>query len=60
VGYVLFANLMLLAATIPDIRGIMDRRRRGISDDFAQTMEMTPMGRGIKRMGVRLGLMKDE
>jgi glycerol-3-phosphate acyltransferase PlsY len=60
VGYALFVNLLFMVAMIPDIRGILDRRRRGVSGDFAQAMEMTPMGRGIKKMGVRLGLMKDE
>jgi hypothetical protein len=44
---------------IPDIRGMIDRKQRGIELDMSATMDMTPMGRGIKKMANRLGLMRD-
>lgn len=59
VGYALLVNLLFTVAMIPDIRGIIDRRRRGVSGDYMQAMEMTPQGRGMKKIGIRLGLIKE-
>jgi glycerol-3-phosphate acyltransferase PlsY len=60
IGYAVFVNLLFAVAMIPDIQGILDRKRRGIAGDFTQAMELTPMSRGIKKMGVRLGMIKDD
>ncbi|MBN1642752.1 MAG: glycerol-3-phosphate acyltransferase [Anaerolineae bacterium] len=60
VVYVVVANVLFLLALIPDIRGILARKRLGVDVDVAQSMELTPMGRGIRKMGIRLGLLKDE
>ena len=57
--YAIAVNLIFVLAMIPDIRGIIDRRRRGIEGDMSAAMELTPMGRGIKKMASRLGLMRD-
>jgi hypothetical protein len=59
VAYAVFVNIMFTVAMIPDIRGIRDRRRRGVEGDFAGAMEATPMGRMIKKMANRVGLLKD-
>jgi glycerol-3-phosphate acyltransferase PlsY len=59
VAYAVFVNVMFAVAMIPDIRGIMDRRRRGVEGDFAGAMEAIPMGRMIKKMANRVGLLQD-
>jgi glycerol-3-phosphate acyltransferase PlsY len=59
VAYAVFLNVMFAVAMIPEIRGIMDRKRRGVEGDFAAAMEATPMGRMIKQMANRVGLLKD-
>lgn len=57
--YAIVVNVLFVVAMIPDIRGIIDRRKRGIDGDVSVAMEMTPMGRGIKKMAQRLGLMRE-
>lgn len=59
-AYVLFVNVVLALSMIPDIRGIIDRKRRGIEVDFAQVMEMVPMAKMMKKMAIRLGWMADD
>lgn len=59
-AYVLFVNIVFALAMIPEIRGILDRKRRGIEGDVIQAMEMTPMGRMIKKMANRVGWMKEK
>jgi len=58
--YAVAVNLIFLLAMIPDIRTMADRRRRGVAGDFSAAMEYTPMGRGIKRMAQRVGLLRDK
>jgi glycerol-3-phosphate acyltransferase PlsY len=57
--YAVVVNLLFVVAMIPDIRGMIDRRQRGIESDMSASMDMTPMGRGIKKMANRIGLMRD-
>jgi glycerol-3-phosphate acyltransferase PlsY len=57
--YAIIVNLLFVVAMIPDIQGIIDRRRRGVEGDMSAAMELTPMGRGIKKMATRLGLMRE-
>jgi glycerol-3-phosphate acyltransferase PlsY len=59
VGYALLVNVLFGVAMIPDIRGMIDRRRRGVSGNYAQAMEMTPQGRSMKKLGIRLGMIKE-
>jgi glycerol-3-phosphate acyltransferase PlsY len=56
--YAIAANVLFVVAMIPDFRGMIDRKRRGIESDLAGTMEMTPMGRGIQKMASKMGLFK--
>jgi glycerol-3-phosphate acyltransferase PlsY len=57
--YAVVVNLLFVVAMIPDIRGMIDRKQRGIEMDMVEAMDMMPMGRGIKKMANRLGLMRD-
>ena len=57
--YAIVVNLLFVIAMIPDIQGIIDRRRRGVEGDVSAAMELTPMGRGIKKMATRLGLIRE-
>ena len=58
--YVIAVNLIMTLAMIPDIRLILDRRRRGVSGSFAGSMDATPMGRGITRMASWFRSSKDK
>jgi glycerol-3-phosphate acyltransferase PlsY len=58
-AYVLFVNVVFALAMIPDIRGMRDRRRRGVEGDFMASMDMIPMGRMMKKMANRFGLMME-
>ena len=57
--YVLFVNVVFALAMIPDIQGMRDRKRRGVGGDFVAGMEMIPMGRMMRKMANRFGLMMD-
>ena len=57
--YVLFVNIVFALAMIPDIQGMLDRKRRGVEGDFMASMDMIPMGRMMKKMANRFGLMMD-
>jgi glycerol-3-phosphate acyltransferase PlsY len=62
-AYVIYAvvvNLLMSLAMVPDVRNMIDSRRRGVSGSFAASMEVIPMGRGIKRLAGWFGLMQDE
>jgi glycerol-3-phosphate acyltransferase PlsY len=59
-AYTIFVNVIFVLAMVPDIRGMMDRKRRGVSGDFAAAMETTPMGRGIQKMAHRIGLLQEK
>jgi len=59
-AYVVFACVMFVVAMIPDIKKILEYKRRGLSGDFSQSMDATPMGRSIKEIANRFGAMKDE
>jgi glycerol-3-phosphate acyltransferase PlsY len=57
--YVIAANAIFVLALIPDIRRVLEYRRRGIKRDVAAEMDLIPMGRHIKKMALRLGLLRD-
>lgn len=56
--YVVFCDVVFILSMIPDIRGIVDRKRRGLGGDFWTSMDSMPMGRGMLKMGRMIGLMK--
>ncbi|MFN2292404.1 MAG: glycerol-3-phosphate acyltransferase [Anaerolineae bacterium] len=59
VGYAIAVNLLFVLAMIPEFRTIQDQKRRGVEGDQMGALEATPMGRGMRKMGERLGLLKD-
>ena len=58
--YVIFVNVIFFAALIPDIKMMLDYKRRGVEIDLASQMDATPMGRGLKKMAHRFGLSKEQ
>ena len=59
VAYAVLVNLLFVLAMIPEIRTMRDQKRRGIEGDMEASLAATPMGRGIKKMANRLGLLQD-
>ena len=57
--YAVFVNVIFVVAMIPEFRMIRDLKRRGAEGDFAEAMESTPMGRMIKKMANRVGLLQE-
>ena len=59
VAYAVAVNLLFVLAMIPEFRTIRDRKRRGVEGDMMGALEATPMGRGVRKMADRLGLLKE-
>lgn len=59
VAYAVLVNLLFVLAMIPEIRTMRDQKRRGIEGDMEASLDATPMGRGIRKMANRLGLLQD-
>lgn len=57
--YVVAVNVIFVLAMVPEIRRVIEYRRRGIKPDVAANMDLTPMGRHIKKMASRLGLLRN-
>lgn len=57
--YTLAVNVIYVASMVPEIRKYLDLRRRGLSADIGETMQLTGMGRGMYRVARRFGLLKD-
>jgi glycerol-3-phosphate acyltransferase PlsY len=61
VNYLLYAvavNIVLNAATIPEIKKWIKITREGKWSETSEVMQLTGMGRGIMKMATKLGLMK--
>jgi len=61
--YVLFAlviNILLVVGFIPEIKVYAQYRKEGIALSFEEGMQTTHMGRGLYKMGLRLGLLKEK
>jgi glycerol-3-phosphate acyltransferase PlsY len=59
VAYAIFVTVIFIIAMIPEIKKIRDLRRRGLSGDFEEAMNATPMLRGMQKIRRRLGLSKE-
>ncbi len=60
--YALFAlviNILFVFAMIPEIRTYLQYRKDGITLSFEEGLQTTHMGRGLYKMGVRLGVLKN-
>jgi len=58
--YGIAVNLIFLLAEIPEMKQYLKFRREGKVADLSEVMQLTGMGRGIYRIGKRLGVLKDE
>lgn len=59
-AYVLFVNVIFFFSLLPEIKETVRRRRAGEAADYSAAMDMTPMGKMIKRMATRAGFFKKE
>jgi acyl phosphate:glycerol-3-phosphate acyltransferase len=57
-AYIVIINILFVAAMIPDIQQYRKARQSG-DVDLSVVMEMTPMGRGMKKIMERLRINKD-
>ena len=61
--FVLFAlviNILFVVALIPEIKVYAQYRKEGIALSFEEGLQTTHMGRGLYKMGLRLGLLKEK
>lgn len=56
--YGLAVNVIFMVAMIPEIREVIADRRKHGKQDIEVTMDQMPMGRGMKKIMDRLGLLK--
>jgi hypothetical protein len=59
VAYGLAVNVIFLLGIIPEMRQYLRLKREGKGVDVSEAMQQTGMGRGIYKMGRRLGLLDD-
>lgn len=59
-AYVIFVNVIFFVAMIPEIRKMKELRRNRESSSVSAGMDAIPMGRMIKKMANRVGMLKDE
>lgn len=57
--FALVINVLFLVAMIPEIRAYIQHTREGTALDFEGALKTTHMGRGLYKMGVRLGILKE-
>lgn len=58
VAYGVTINVIFLIASVSDIRQYIDFKRRGISLSYEEGLMTNPMGRGLYKMGRRMGLLR--
>jgi hypothetical protein len=59
VAYAVFVNVIFIVAMIPEIKKIIELRRMGADQSVSAGMDTTPMGKMMKKMANRFGLMKE-
>lgn len=57
--YGVAVNVIFLLAMIPEIRQYIEYSRQGKAADLSEAMQLTGMGRGIYKMGKRLGVLDE-
>jgi acyl phosphate:glycerol-3-phosphate acyltransferase len=57
-AYGILVNVLFFIAMIPEIRTVREYEKRGIGTEVAAGMDMTPMGRMMSKMMMRMGLNK--
>lgn len=58
--YGLVVNLLFLLAVLPDMVQIIQLRRKGVDSDLSLAMDLTPMGRSMKKITTQFGLIKEK
>ncbi len=58
-AYGVIVNILFVLGILPEIRQYIRFRREGKGGDLSEVMQLTGMGRGIYKMGKRLGLFED-
>ncbi len=56
--FALVINVLFIIAMIPEIKTHLQYRREGIALSFEEGLQTTHMGRGLYKIGVRLGVLK--
>jgi len=56
--FAILLNVLFMLALVPELKRYLGMRKRG-EINMEATMDATPMGRGMKKMAQRMGLMKD-
>lgn len=59
VAYAVFVNVIFIVAMIPEIKKVIELRRMGADQSVSAGMDATPMGKMMKKMANRFGLMKE-
>jgi hypothetical protein len=57
-AYIVVVNILFVVAMVPDLKQYQRARKLG-NVDLSTVMDMTPMGRGMKRMMDRMHLNKN-
>ena len=60
VAYAVAVNLVFVIAMVPEIRQMVRLQREGKQLDMTQAIQLTGMGRGIYKMGRKLGVIREE
>jgi glycerol-3-phosphate acyltransferase PlsY len=58
--YGLAVNLLFFLAAIPDIVQMIQLKRKGVDSDLSLAMDLTPMGRSMKKITTRFRLIKEK
>lgn len=59
VAYATTVNVIFLLASVPEMRSYLSRKNEGRMPTFDETMKSTPMGAGLYKMGVRMGILQE-
>ena len=58
--FALVINVLFVIAMIPEIKVHVQYRKEGIALSFEEGLQTTHMGRGLYKIGVRLGMLKEK
>jgi len=58
--FALLINLLFMFAMIPEIKTYLRYRQEGIALSFEEGLQTTHMGKGLYKMAVRLGALKEK
>jgi glycerol-3-phosphate acyltransferase PlsY len=59
-AYAITVNLIFILASLPEMREYLRIRRSGASPSFEDTLQTTPMGKGLYKMGQKMHLVRSD